>query len=294
MRENNIFGAEFESHLANRFEKRQRFDVADCAANFDEHNIDTFGDLAECSLDFVGDLRNHLHGLAEIIPAPFLGDDRFVDTPSGPVMIARQASGGEALVMTKIEIGFGTVIRYEHFPVLIGGHRARIDVQVGIALLEGNAEAATLKQAANGGCCDSFAQRRNHAARYKDVLRAGPQRARHPPKGIAVQPIIAANRKTVKGEIRDAKIRTGSAPSTSEGGAGARNQDAAMKATVLRLSLEQTMHSRSAAARRLCPQRLRRQLSDFSPAFARRIIRISECSHGIPEVSAKSGRIARR
>ena len=37
-------------------------------------------------LDFVGDVRDHLHGLAEIIAAPLAWDDLFVDAAGGQVV----------------------------------------------------------------------------------------------------------------------------------------------------------------------------------------------------------------
>ena len=64
-------------------------------------------------------------------------------------MIARQVSRRKPLVVAQVEVGLGAVVGHEHFAVLIGRHRPRINIQVGIALLEGNSEAAALKQAAN-------------------------------------------------------------------------------------------------------------------------------------------------
>ena len=119
VREDHVFRAEFEAHLANRFQERQRFDVAHRAADFDEHHVHAVGHFAEGGLDFVGDVRNHLHGLAEIIAAALLGDDGFVDAAGGPVMVARQVRGGEALVVAEIEIGFRAVVGDKHFAVLI-------------------------------------------------------------------------------------------------------------------------------------------------------------------------------
>ena len=126
-------------------------------------------------------MRNHLHGLAQIIPAPLFSQNGFVDAAGGPVVIARKFRVSEALVVPEIEIGLRAIISDEHFAVLIRAHRARINVQVGIALLEGNCEAAAFKQAAHGGCCDTFSKRRNHAARYKDILRAASQVSEIPP-----------------------------------------------------------------------------------------------------------------
>ncbi len=126
-------------------------------------------------------MRNHLHGLAEIIAAALLGEDGFVDAAGGPVVIARQLRVGEALVVAEIEIGLRAVIGDKHFAVLIRAHRAGINVQVGIALLEGDFEAAAFEQTAHRSRCYAFSERRNHAARYEDILRAASQVSEIPP-----------------------------------------------------------------------------------------------------------------
>ena len=153
----------------------KRFDVADRAADFDQDDVNAFGDFAECRFDFVGDVRNYLDGLAQIIAAALFGDDGFVEAAGGPVVVARQMRGSEALVVAEVEIGFGAVVGDEHFAVLIGRHGAGINVQVGIALLEGNAKAAAFEQAAHRGRCNAFSERRNHATRHKNIFRGGPQ-----------------------------------------------------------------------------------------------------------------------
>ena len=45
-----IFRPQLEPHLADRFQKRQRFDIAHRAADFDDHYIRIAGNLAERSL----------------------------------------------------------------------------------------------------------------------------------------------------------------------------------------------------------------------------------------------------
>src|SRR6185437_3751751 len=59
--------------------------------------------------------------------------------------------------------------------MLIGRHRPGINVQVGIALLEGNPQPAAFQQASNRSRCHALAQGRNHAARHKNVFRAAVQ-----------------------------------------------------------------------------------------------------------------------
>ena len=46
----------------------------------------SFGYFAEGSFDFVGDVRNDLDCLAQVVAAAFLGDDGFVDSAGGPVI----------------------------------------------------------------------------------------------------------------------------------------------------------------------------------------------------------------
>ena len=193
MNEDDIFRPQLQAHLADGFQKRQRFDVADRSADFDEHHVHAVGNFAERGFDFIRDVRDHLDGFAEVIAAAFFGDDGFVEAAGGPVVIARQMRGGEAFVVAKIKIGFGAVVGDEHFSVLIGRHRAGIDVQVGIALLEGDAKAAAFEQAAHGGRRYAFPKRRNHAARHKNVFWGGPQGPSTSSWRICVQNIMERN-----------------------------------------------------------------------------------------------------
>ncbi len=144
-----VFGAEFEAHLPDRFEEGKRFDIAHGAADFDDDHVDALGDAAESGLDLVGDVGNHLHGLAEVIAAPLLCQDRFVDAAAGPVIFTGQPRVGEPFVVAEVEIGLGAVLGNVHLAMLIGRHRPGINVQVGIALLEGDAETTAFEQAAN-------------------------------------------------------------------------------------------------------------------------------------------------
>ena len=64
-------------------------------------------------------------------------------------MVAREMGGGETFVVAEVEVGFRAVVGDKHFAVLIGRHGPRIDVQVGITLLEGDLQAAAFEQASN-------------------------------------------------------------------------------------------------------------------------------------------------
>jgi hypothetical protein len=58
-------------------------------------------------LDRVGDVRDHLHGGAEIVAAPLLGDDVLVDAPVVMLSDWIGRTPGEPLVVAEIEVGLG-------------------------------------------------------------------------------------------------------------------------------------------------------------------------------------------
>ena len=153
-----MLAPQFLPHLANRFHERQRLDVAHRAADLHDRDIDILRDFLHRRLDFVGDVRNHLHRLAEIVAAPLLGDDLLVEAPGGPVVVAGKFGVGEALVVAEVEIGLGAVVGDENLAVLKRRHRARIHVQIGIELHQVDLHAAALQQASDGSCGQSLAE----------------------------------------------------------------------------------------------------------------------------------------
>ena len=98
-------------------------------------------------LDLVGDVRNHLHGLAQELAAPLLVDHRQVDLAGGVVRVARQRAVGEPLVVAQVEVGLAAVVQHVDFAVLVGAHRAGIDVDVRVELLHPHPQAALLRAA---------------------------------------------------------------------------------------------------------------------------------------------------
>ncbi len=168
--EDGVVAAEVLAHLADGFEEGKRLDVADGAADLDDGDVAVGADLAHGVLDLVGDVRDDLDGLAEIVAAALLGDDCFVDAAGGEVVVAREMRVGEALVVAEVEVGLGAVVGDEDLAMLEGRHGAGVDVQVRVELHQVDAQAACFEQAADGGCGETFAERRHNAARYKDVF----------------------------------------------------------------------------------------------------------------------------
>ena len=137
-----VVAAERDAHLADGFQKRQRLDVADGAADFDERDFGLAGTRGDPALDLVGDVRNDLYRTAEVVAAPLLADDRLVDLAGREVVALAHPHVGEALVVAEVEVGLGAVVGHEHLAVLERRHRAGIDVDVRIELEMGDADAA--------------------------------------------------------------------------------------------------------------------------------------------------------
>jgi hypothetical protein len=89
------------AHLADSFEERQPFDIADGAADFDQDNIGLrfFGQPFEAVFDLIGDMGNNLDRTAEKITASFFGNDRTVNLSGGNIRILRQADIDKTFVV---------------------------------------------------------------------------------------------------------------------------------------------------------------------------------------------------
>ncbi len=158
MHEGGIVAARAQAQLARRFQEGQRFDVADGAADLDDRHFIAFGAAMDVILDLIGDMGNHLHGLAEVFAAALLADHGFVDLAGGEVVGLLHPGRDEALVVAQVQVGLGAVVGDEHFAVLERAHGARIDVNVRIELEQGDFEAARFEDGGQGSGGDPFAK----------------------------------------------------------------------------------------------------------------------------------------
>ena len=72
--------------------------------------------------------------------------------------------------MTEVEVGFGAVLGDEHLAVLVGAHRAGVDVEIGVELLHGDPVAALFEEHGQPRSGDSLAEAGDHSAGYENVL----------------------------------------------------------------------------------------------------------------------------
>jgi len=151
------------AQLADRLEEGQALDVADRAADLDQHEVHILAVVGQGArqaelFDLVGDMRDHLHRGAQIVPAPLLLEDGRIDPPGGDVVRLRRRDAGEPLVVAQVEVGLGPVVGDEDLAVLIRAHRARIDIQIGVKLAQTHLVAARLQKRAESGGCEAFSQ----------------------------------------------------------------------------------------------------------------------------------------
>ena len=168
-----VFGPLFAPDLADRLEERLPLDVADGAADLDDQHLRfrIAGDAADARLDLVRDVRDRLDRAAEELALALLRDDRLVDLAGGHRAGLRQLFVDEALVVAEVEVGLGAVARDEDLAVLIRRHRAGVDVEVRVELLDGDGDIAGLEDAAESRCGDALADGADDAAGHEDVLR---------------------------------------------------------------------------------------------------------------------------
>ena len=166
-----LVAADVEAELPDRLEEREDLDVAHRAADLGDDDVDVVGgEPVDAPLDLVGDVRDHLHGLAEVVAAPLGGEHRGVDRAGGGVRVAGEVLVDEPLVVPEVEVGLAAVVGDEHLAVLERVHRARVDVDVRVELLHRDAQAAGLEQPPERRRGDALPEGRRDAPRDEDVL----------------------------------------------------------------------------------------------------------------------------
>jgi len=155
--EDHVGGACFVGKLPHGFQEGQALDIAGGAADFGDQHVDIFAAGRDPILDLVGDMGDHLDGLAEVIAAAFPLDHAFVNLARTQAVEPGKLAAGETFVVAEIEVGFGPVFQDVHFAVLERAHRTRIHVQIGVELLDADLQAAHLQQRAERRCRQPFA-----------------------------------------------------------------------------------------------------------------------------------------
>ena len=94
-------------------------------------------------------MRDHLHRRTQVVATPFFGNHVAVNAPRGAIVELAHSSTNKSLVVAQIKIRFRTIARDVDLPMLERAHRARINVQVGIELDQGDFQTSGFEY-----CCE--------------------------------------------------------------------------------------------------------------------------------------------
>ena len=136
----------FPFHLTHGFDVGQRFDVPHGATDLRDHEVVVLLGAQDLNtpLDLVGDVRDDLDGLAQVLPATLLVNDTLVDASGGDVVRLGRLNVEEALVVTQVQIGLCAVHSHVALSMLIRVQRAWIHIDVRVQLLDGHGVPAGL------------------------------------------------------------------------------------------------------------------------------------------------------
>ena len=162
---------QFPSQLPDGLDEGQCLDIAHGATNLGDDEVILAGGAQQLdvALDFVGDMGDDLHRLAQVVAAAFLVNDALVDASRGHIVGSGGLDVGEALVVPQVQVSLMAIDGDVALAVLVGVQRARVDVDVGVKLLAGDTIATREQQACNARRDDAFTERRYHAAGNKNV-----------------------------------------------------------------------------------------------------------------------------
>jgi len=136
-----MLAPQLHTHLANRFQERQRFNIAHRTPDLNHSNISPVGTYFDVANDFIGNVRNNLHRGPEIIATTFLADHALVNLAGSEIIALAHGGAHETLVVTKIEVGFGAILGNKYLAVLEWAHGTGIDIDVRIKFQQGDVEA---------------------------------------------------------------------------------------------------------------------------------------------------------
>lgn len=167
-----ILASDLKRYLSDRLYERLGLYVAYGAADLGDDNIGIgfLSDVVDELLYLVRDMRNDLNRRAEELAAALLVENIPVDLSGRQIGIFVKILVDEALVVTEVKVSLGSVLRDVYLSVLIGAHRAGIDVYVGVELLRRDLQSAALEQTAERSRSNALPEPRYNASGDENVL----------------------------------------------------------------------------------------------------------------------------
>ena len=168
-----VLPARLQADLPCGLQKRLAFNVAGGAADFRNDDVGPgfLADAVNKVLDFLRDMRDDLHGLAEVLAPPLLVQHVPVHLAGSQVGIPVQILVNKALIVAEVEVRLASVLGDVDLAVLVRAHGTRVHIDVRVKLLRGHLQPAALEQPAQRSGGDSLAESRYHAAGHKHIFR---------------------------------------------------------------------------------------------------------------------------
>ena len=160
MKENGIVVSYLMLELADGFQEWLALNITDGSSDFDNRDMCIFGSEIpiETAFDLIGDVWDNLHGSSAVITAALLLKNRPVNLTGCYVGIFIKTLVDEALIMSQIKIGFGSIVGDEHLTVLYWIHGTRVNINIRIEFLHGYFITACFQKTAQRCGSDSLAE----------------------------------------------------------------------------------------------------------------------------------------
>ena len=131
--------AQLPLQLTDAFQIGEGLDIAHRTADFSDDKVKFIlvAQQLDVALDFVGDVRNDLDGLAQVVTPALLVDDTLVDASGCDVVCLGRLYAEETFVMPQVKVGLVAVYGDITFAVLVWIQGTRVDVDVRVKLLDG-------------------------------------------------------------------------------------------------------------------------------------------------------------
>lgn len=161
---------EFLLKLAHGFKKGEALAIAHRAADFNNNNILVFAKVYKSLLNLIGQVRNKLDSLAEILTGFLFFDEFFVERARRADIHLADIDASNAFVVTKIEIGFRPVVAEKAFAVFTRSENSCVGVQIWVEFDEGDVVAPELEQQTHACCRYSFSCAAYNSTNHDEVL----------------------------------------------------------------------------------------------------------------------------
>ena len=146
--------AQFPLQLPDSLQKRGALYIAYRASYLGNNKVRTAvlgviingGKVLDAALYLIGDMRNHLYRVPQVVPTPLFVNDSLVDTACGLRIMPRGLYAREALIVTQIQVGLHAVCRHIALSMLVRVQRSGVNVDVRVKLLYGYLVSPSLQQ----------------------------------------------------------------------------------------------------------------------------------------------------